>query len=107
MELVTSVKKRKDFEEGSSPHTWTIVDKDELYTIFKILIFYKYRRVGSHSMFSLAAAYSINNRIVIDNRYVFNFLNNQRQTEPNPLSICPYKCQVELQYCLSDNQEVS
>lgn len=30
VELMTSHNKRKDFEKGSSPHTWTIVDNKEL-----------------------------------------------------------------------------
>lgn len=29
-ELITSYNKRKDYEKGSSPHTWTIVDNEEL-----------------------------------------------------------------------------
>jgi len=30
VELITSYNKRKDYEKGSSPHTWTIVDNEEL-----------------------------------------------------------------------------
>lgn len=30
VELITSYIKRKDYEKGSSPHTWTIVDNEEL-----------------------------------------------------------------------------
>ena len=30
VELITSYNKRKDFNTGSSPHTWTIVDNEEL-----------------------------------------------------------------------------
>lgn len=30
VELITTYNKRKDFEKGSSPHTWTIVDNEEL-----------------------------------------------------------------------------
>lgn len=30
VELITSLNKRKDYEKGSSPHTWTIVDNEEL-----------------------------------------------------------------------------
>ncbi len=30
VELITSNNKRKDYEKGSSPHTWTIVDNEEL-----------------------------------------------------------------------------
>ena len=30
VELITSYKKRKGYAEGSSPHTWTIVDNEEL-----------------------------------------------------------------------------
>jgi hypothetical protein len=30
VELITSYNKRKDFKTGSSPHTWTIVDNEEL-----------------------------------------------------------------------------
>ena len=30
VELITSYNKRKGFEEGSSPHTWTIVDNEEM-----------------------------------------------------------------------------
>ncbi len=30
VELITTYQKRKDFEKGSSPHTWTIVDNEEL-----------------------------------------------------------------------------
>ena len=32
VELITSVNKRNGFEEGSSPHTWTIVNSDDLVT---------------------------------------------------------------------------
>jgi len=34
VELITSNNKRKDFNKGSSPHTWTIVDNEELITWF-------------------------------------------------------------------------
>jgi len=30
VELITSSKKRKDYDKGTSPHTWTIVDNNEL-----------------------------------------------------------------------------
>lgn len=30
VELMTTYQKRKDFEKGSSPHSWTIVDNVEL-----------------------------------------------------------------------------
>jgi len=30
VELITSFKKRKDYEKGASPHTWTIVNNDKL-----------------------------------------------------------------------------
>jgi len=30
VELITSHNKRKDYEKGSSPHSWTIVDNEEL-----------------------------------------------------------------------------
>jgi hypothetical protein len=30
VELITSYQKRKDYKKGSSPHTWTIVDNEEL-----------------------------------------------------------------------------
>lgn len=34
VELITSHHKRKDFKKGSSPHTWTIVDNEELIAWF-------------------------------------------------------------------------
>lgn len=34
VELITSRNKRKDFKKGSSPHSWTIVDNDELVAWF-------------------------------------------------------------------------
>jgi len=34
VELITSHNKRKDFKKGSSPHTWTIVDNNELVAWF-------------------------------------------------------------------------
>ena len=34
VELITSHNKRKDFKKGSSPHTWTIVDNEELVAWF-------------------------------------------------------------------------
>lgn len=34
VELITTHNKRKDFEKGSSPHTWTIVDNEELVNWF-------------------------------------------------------------------------
>jgi hypothetical protein len=34
VELITSYQKRKDYEKGSSPHTWTIVDNEELVAWF-------------------------------------------------------------------------
>ena len=34
VELITSHNKRKDYEKGSSPHSWTIVDNEELVTWF-------------------------------------------------------------------------
>ncbi len=34
VELITSTNKRKDYEKGSSPHTWTIVDNEELLNWF-------------------------------------------------------------------------
>jgi len=34
VELITSLNKRKDYEKGSSPHTWTIVDNEELVAWF-------------------------------------------------------------------------
>jgi len=30
VELITTYQKRKNFEKGSSPHSWTIVDNEEL-----------------------------------------------------------------------------
>jgi len=34
VELITSYNKRNDYEKGSSPHTWTIVDNEELVNWF-------------------------------------------------------------------------
>lgn len=34
VELITSLNKRKDYKKGSSPHTWTIVDNEELLAWF-------------------------------------------------------------------------
>ena len=34
VELITSYNKRKDYKKGSSPHSWTIVDNEELLTWF-------------------------------------------------------------------------
>lgn len=34
VELITSSNKRKDYKKGSSPHTWTIVDNEELVVWF-------------------------------------------------------------------------
>lgn len=34
VELITSYKKRKNYENGSSPHTWSIVDNEELVSWF-------------------------------------------------------------------------
>jgi len=43
VELITSYNKRKDFKKGSSPHTWTIVDNEELIDWF-------FGKINMHSL---------------------------------------------------------